>query len=110
MYVSVRDCHLPIFGSIKAGLDTIGIDAVELNYNRDRSVASLDGAEQNESLADRAAIDRFAYKCSGHKIKVTSFLLANNFGADDLESEIDWVISAVKAAGQLGMPAVRMLC
>lgn len=108
MYVSVRDCHLPMFGSVKAGLDAMGLDAVELSYNRDRSVMSLDGSSEHESLADKEAIDRFAYKCSGHKIKVTSFLLGNNFGADDLDAEIDWVISAVKTAGQLGMHAVRI--
>lgn len=108
MYVSVRDCHLPMFGSVKAGLDAMGLDAVELSFDRDRSVMSLDGSTERESLADKAAMDKFAYKCSGHKIKVTSFLLSNNFGTDDLDAEVDWVISAVKTAGYLGIPAVRI--
>jgi len=108
VYVSVRDCHLPgVFGSIKAGLAGMGLDAVELTYNRDKSVGSLDGGA-NESLATKSAVDAFAYKCNGLKIKPTSFLLANNFGADDIDGEIEWVISAVKAAGQLGMHAVRI--
>ncbi len=108
MYVSVRDCHLPgVFGSIRAGLAAMGLDAVELNYNRDKSVASLDGGA-NESLATKAAVDAFAYKCNGLKIKPTAFLLANNFGAEDTEGELDYVISAVRAGAQLGMKAVRI--
>ncbi|MCX8053154.1 MAG: sugar phosphate isomerase/epimerase [Armatimonadetes bacterium] len=108
MYVSVRDCHLPgVFGSVKAGLAAMGLDAVELAYNRDKSVTSLDGSA-NELLATEAAVDAFAYKCDGLKIKPSCLLLANNFGADDIEGELDYVISAVKAAGRLGIKAVRI--
>lgn len=111
MYVAVRDVHLPgVFGTIKAGLDAMGIDAVELTYERDRSTPSLDTAiaGAKESLADKDAINHFAYKCKGLKIKPSSFILSNNFGADDIKAELDWVISAVRAAGQLGIKAVRI--
>lgn len=88
----------------------MGINAVELVYNRDRSVPSLDinypGAK--ESLADKHLIDRFAYKSKGLGIQTSAFILSNNFGADDLKAELEWVISAVKAAGQLGIKAVRI--
>ena len=111
MHVAVRDVHLPgVFGTIKAGLDAMGIEAVELNYERDRSVVSLDTAVAGakESLADQHAIDHFAYKCKGLKIRPSSLLLNNNFGADDIKAELDWVISAVRAAGQLGIKAIRI--
>lgn len=108
MYVSVRDGHLPrVFGTIKAGLDAMGIDAVELNYDRDRTVPSLDSSGR-ESLADKTSIEHFAYKCAGLKIKPSALLLANNFGAADLQGELDWVISAVRAAAQLKVKAVRI--
>ncbi len=108
MYVSVRDCHLPMFGSVKAGLQAMGLDAVELSYDRDKSVMTIDGSTQKESLADKAAIEAFAYKCAGNKIRPVAFLLANNFGAEDLNAELEWVIGAIKTAGQLKMPAVRI--
>jgi len=108
MYVSVRDGHLPgVFGTIKAGLDAMGIDAVELHYDRDRTVASLDSSGR-ESLADKTSIEQFAYKCAGLKIKPSALLLSNNFGADDLQGELDWVISAVRAAAQINIRAVRI--
>lgn len=108
MYVSVRDGHpAAVFGTIKAGLDAMGIDAVELNYDRNRTVPSLDSAGR-ESLADKTAIEHFAYKCAGLKIKPSALLLSNDFGADDLAGELDWVVSAVKAAAQLRIKAIRI--
>lgn len=109
MYISVRDGHLPgVFGTIKAGLDAMGIDAIELEYDRSRTVYSLDTAGARESLADKAAIEAYGYKCTGLKCRIAAILLHNNFGAQDLDAEIDWVISGVKAAGQLGVKAMRI--
>ncbi len=110
MYISVRDVHLPpVFGSIKAGLEAMGINSVELNYGRDRTVASLDATNgAQESLADKAAIEAYAYKCKGLNIKVSSLLMSNNFGNPDLDAEIDWTISAINAAARLGAKVVRI--
>lgn len=110
MFIAVRDCHLPpVFGSIKAGLDAMGIDAVELEYFRDRTVMSLDApGGGRESLADDASIEAFAYRCAGMKIRVSALLLHNNFGNPDIEDEIEWVISSIKAAARLGAGAVRI--
>lgn len=110
MYVSVRDVHpLGVFGNIHVGLDAMGIDAVELNYDRDRTVPSLDSLTgARESLADPTSIEHYAYMARGYRIKPSALLLANNFGADDLQGELDYVISAVKAAAQLGIKAIRI--
>lgn len=111
MYVAVRDGHpASVFGTIKAGLDAMRIDAVELSYSRDRSVGSLDSnvPGAHESLANKAAIEQFAYKCKGLKIRPSALILSNDFGASDLKAELDWVVSAVRAAGQLGMKAIRI--
>jgi len=110
MYVSVRDVHLPgVFGHIHAGLDAMGIDSVELNYERDKTVLSLDSRTgARESLADDTAIEQYAYKARGFRVKPCALLLSNNFGAQDLQGELDWVVSGVKAAGRLGIKAVRI--
>lgn len=110
MYVSVRDVHpMGVFGNIHVGLDAMGIDSVELNYERDRTVPSLDSRTgARESLADETAIEHYAYMARGYRIKPCALLLANNFGAEDLQGELDYVISALKAAGQLGIKAVRI--
>lgn len=110
MYISVRECHpLDVFGSIEAGLDAMGLDAVEMEYFRDRSVFSLDATDRAKvSLADERSIDAFAEQCSRLGIRVSALLMHNNFGAEDIDGEIDWVISYIKAAGRLGVKAVRI--
>ena len=110
MYVSVRECHLPgLFGSIKAGLDAIGLDSVELEYFEDKTVFSIDSTTgAKDLLADDAAIDAFAKKCAALNVRVSALLLHNDFGAPDLQGQIDYVISAAKTAAKLGVKSIRV--
>ena len=110
MYISVRECHLPpLFGSIKSGLAAVGLDAVELEYFTDRTVYALDAeGGAKVSIADQAALEAYARKREELGIKVSALLLHNNFGAENLDDEIDWVISAVRATAKLGGNAMRI--
>lgn len=111
MYVSIRECHLPgVFGSIKAGLDAIGLNSVELEYFGDRSVFSIDSTTGEKTVLadDGAAIEALKKKCADLNVKISALLLHNNFGKPDLQGEIDYVISAVKTAAKLGVKAVRI--
>lgn len=108
MYISVRDAHLPgPFGSIHAGLKAMGIEHVELNYSKDKTVPSVD-SDGRESLADPTAIEQYLYKAHGYGVKPCSLLLANNFGSEDLQGEIDYVIYALQAAAQMEIKAIRI--
>lgn len=87
----------------------MGIDAVELEYFRDHTVYSVDSAQgEKASLADGAAIDAFAAKCAALNVRVSALLLHNNFAANDLDAELRWVISAVRAAAAIGTNAMRI--
>ena len=110
MYISIRECHLlDAFGGIKPGLDAMGIDAVELEYFRDRTVFSLDATDGSKtSLASDADISAFADDCARLGVRVSALLLHNNFAAEDVEAELDWVISCIRAASKLGVKAVRI--
>ncbi len=110
MYVSIRECHLPgIFGSIKAGLDYLGLDCFELEYLHDKTVIGVDTeAGAKVSMATDAEVDAYGAKCRNLGVRVSAILLHNNFGAADLDAEIDWVISAAKAARRLGAKAMRI--
>lgn len=109
MYISVRDCHpLAVFGTIKAGLDAMGIDAVELEYFRDRTVFSVDVSGTRVPLVHHSAIEEFKQKCSELDVRVSALLLHNNFATKDLDQEIDWVISCIRTADRLGVKAVRI--
>ena len=110
MYVSIRECHLPgLFGTIKAGLGYLGLDCFELEYLHDKTVIGVDtqgGAKV--SLATDADIDAYAKKCKDLGVRVSAILLHNNFGAADLDAELDWVISGAKAGAKLGAKAMRI--
>lgn len=109
MYISVRDCQpLAVFGTIKTGLDAMGINAVELEYFRDRTVFSLDVSGTRVSLAHHSDIEELRRKCSELDVKISALLLHNNFGTEELDQEIDWVISCIRTADRLGVNAVRI--
>ena len=110
MYISVREYGLSnVFGSIKAALDAMRIDSVELEYFRDCAVMSPDSTDgARDSLADAGAIDAFAKKCAGLNLRVSALLMHNNFAAEDLDAEIEWAVSCIEAAAQLGLKSVRI--
>lgn len=110
MIISIREAHLPgLFGTIKDGLKFLDLEYFELEYLHDRTAIGVDtpgGAKV--SLATDADIAAYAAKCREHGVKVSALLLHNNFGAADLDAEIDWVISSVRAAAALGAKTMRI--
>lgn len=111
MYASIREhMLLAAFPTIRQGLDELGLKAVELVYNRDSTVCSILGenSEPHITLDSSSGVDRILKELYPFGGKVTALLLSNNFGTKDLDAEIDWVISAVRAAERLGAPAIRV--
>lgn len=111
MYPSVRDDILTMaFVSLKQGLDTLGFDAVELNFDRDNSVQAIhpEGGIVRFKLDTPSALDEFRRHLVSNGIRVSALLMANNFGSEDLDGEIGWVTAAIKAASALGIPVVRI--
>jgi len=110
MYPSARD-HIILAGwhSIKEGLDALGFDAVELEFDRNCSVRRI-GASGDERirLDTPQGIDTLRKQLSENGIRVPAFLMANNYANSDLDFEIDWTIAAIRAADALGIPAVRI--
>ena len=111
MYISVRGEHILMkaFGSLKAGMDAMGLKNVELEYFRDRSVLSLSGSnDEIIPLATEPDVAAFNRHCNELGYKVCALLMHNNFAAEDIDAELDWVISCIKTADQIGAKAVRI--
>lgn len=109
MYISIRDgivMHAK-YPSLAQGLRELGVQAVELNYGRDREVTALDASEQRR-LDSPEAVRRYKEHLDEHGVRPSAFLLATNFNQPHLEAEVGWVIGAVRAAHMLGMAAVRV--
>ena len=111
MYPSARD-HIVLCGwpSLKEGLTALGIDAVEMEFRPDRTVFAIDpkpGAERFQ-LDEAQGLEAFRRQLTDNNVQVCAFLMSNNFASDDLDGEIAWTVAAIKAADELGVPAVRI--
>jgi sugar phosphate isomerase/epimerase len=108
MDVAVRDdtARAAGFGTLLAALRAMGINSIELSYAVDRSVASLTD-DRRMPLATAADYAAYRSHLEENGVTVSALLLANNFGAADIEPEIAWCVDGIRAAEALGAPAVR---
>lgn len=110
MYASVRDDILFVggFTSIAEGLEELGFDAVELDVNRDCTVHPILPGDSRPDISTDEGIEQLRSQLEKANVRVAAFLLSNNFGVEDLDGEIDWVVKTIRAAAKLGVPAVRI--
>jgi sugar phosphate isomerase/epimerase len=110
MQVGIRDdmVFAAGFDTLGAGLKALGVDAVELVFARDGSVRSLAAAGQSVDLDTAAGREALREQCSTAGVSVAALMLANNFNAEDVAAEVDWVCRAADAARALGVRALRV--
>jgi len=109
MLVSTRECMpLTVFGGIKAGMDAMGIDQVELELFHDNTLYSLTAGDSRLPVGCEAEIEAYAQHLADNHIKCCAILLHNNFAADDIDAEVDWVSWAVRVTAMLGANAIRI--
>jgi sugar phosphate isomerase/epimerase len=112
MYAGVRDWVLLYAGyeSVGAGLSDLAVPGIELEFDREGTVLSLDPEAGNSrvSLLEDAGLEAILRQRDALGVRISAFLLANDFGHEDRASEIDWVVSAARSAHALGVPAVRI--
>lgn len=112
MYVSIRDDVLLSTGfeDIAQGLGFYGIHGVELAVNREHRVNALTSAGSDRYLYLNRDEDvaRLGEQSRQTGVRITAFMLPNNFNADDIETELAWIVRVVQVAARLGVPAVRI--
>lgn len=112
MYVSIRDSIAMEggFDSLHEALTYFDLKGVEMHMNRDYSIAALQASPEMPKLyLDRdEGLDALERQTKGSGVRVSAFLLSNDFNAKDIEKELDWVTRSVEAAEKLGIPAVRI--
>jgi sugar phosphate isomerase/epimerase len=110
MIVSIRDGTLMAggFKSLKEGLDTVGLNAAEIEFKHDLTVMGLTSDSANVTLDGPDAIAEYDRRMDEGGVRVSALMLANNFNAADLDAELAWVEKAVRTAQRLGCSAVRI--
>ena len=109
MYISVCSGIVTHAGyaTLGEGLKDLGLKAVELRYDRDRTVASPDKPEPSP-LDSPDAIKRYEGQLATHGIRPSALLLGTDFNQADVDAEVAWVVSAVRAAQAFGLKAIRV--
>ncbi|MBD3174687.1 MAG: TIM barrel protein [Armatimonadia bacterium] len=112
MYAAIRDGVLLHAGykTIGEGLRELDIQGIELAIDRDMTVHAIDPAENGDrlDLSRPEGIDALRSQCRMYKARICALLMANNFGADDVDFEVQWTVDTAKAAAVLGVPVVRI--
>lgn len=109
MVVSIRDAIAQhAFGSVAEGLKALGLDAVELHVQRDLTVTALGDARQRHDLRTLDGVRALEREAAQLSVRITAFLLANDFGKPDANEQVAWMAQTVRIAQQLGVPAVRV--
>jgi len=111
MYASVRDAiALQGWPSIVEALQALGMDAVELEMDRQMQIRLVqnDGGQTHTTLDSKQAVDAYAMHLAHNSVRASAILLHNDFNRPDVEAEVRWVIDVVTAAAYLAIPAVRI--
>jgi len=89
------------------GMRHLGVEAVEIQLDRDFKVCAMDSMDTLTLDTDTAAKD-YRKHLEGLGIKPWCFLTACDFSAGDQESNIQWVVRALELADSIGMPVIRI--
>ena len=112
MYVSIRDDTLLAtgFDDIADGLKYYGIQGVELAVKRDFQVRSVNPGGGNAflDLSDCIDVAELVMGAEEAEVRISGFLLANDFNATDRKKELDWIVHVVEVAAKLSVPVVRI--
>ncbi|MCS7253174.1 MAG: sugar phosphate isomerase/epimerase family protein [Armatimonadota bacterium] len=110
MFVSVRDSVVMHAGYEKLidGLRDIDVWAVELNIDRQLRVASLTEPGKLVSIVADEEVEAYKEELERNGVRVSALLLSNNFGVEDIEAELNWIVEAIRRAHKLGCIAVRI--
>ena len=112
MYVSIRDVIAleTGFDSLHEALTYYDLDAVEVNVKRDFSLTALQPTHDEPRIfidSDKG-VDTLERQTKGSGIRISAFLVSNDFNTEAIDKELDWVTRVVEVAGKLGIPTVRV--
>ena len=113
MYVSIRDFgaievsgFIGKKGDIAEAMKYLRLDAVELEYFSDGSVYSLKGKDKvNLEKGGQKLLEE---ELSGNDLKISSFLMHNNFADEDMKKQVDWIIRCIKMAEYFKVGSIRI--
>ena len=112
MYLSIRDeiVFAAGYSTLAEGLRDLHIRGIELFVLRDNTVPAIEPTDDRKrlSLSKPGDLAELRRQADANRITIAALCMGNNFNADDKLEEIAWAVGTVKAAAELGVPAVRI--
>ncbi|MEM1569237.1 MAG: sugar phosphate isomerase/epimerase family protein [Candidatus Bathyarchaeia archaeon] len=114
MFLSIRDFTVKWVGydTVFDGLKDLGIPSFELFVSRELKVESyLDMGYVTElgfDVSSKESRESLKRKLREAELSVCAILVENDFSSEDLDREVDYVLSAVKVASELEVDVVRI--
>jgi len=112
MYLSIRDEIVFAAGykTLAEGLRDLNIPGVELFVLRDDTVPAIAPAEDRARLDLTLAsdVEELRRQAEENGVTIAALCMGNNFNAEDKTKEVDWAVRTVRAAADLGIPAIRI--
>ncbi len=104
-----RDQHLKTAGQADswACAKALGAEGIEVNVDIDMGCPNLVAPSGQYSLATEASVQALKSDAAKNQCRITA-LVMNNRLDERLEQELEWAGKLVKAAGQLGVKAIRI--
>jgi sugar phosphate isomerase/epimerase len=111
MFAAVRDRVITNAGYSSAieGLRDVDVSAVDLSVPRGCVVPGLAaGWEPSLDLTTDEGLAALVDEARGEDVSVCGLLLPTDFGREDVENEIAWVVQATEIARALDCPVIRI--
>lgn len=112
MYAAVRDGVLlhAGYGTVAEGLADLGVCGLEVDIARDMTVCAIDpsAGPGRLDLSKPSGVEALRSQCEQHGVRICAFLMANDFGAEDVDFEVRWTVDTAQVAAALGIPTVRI--
>jgi len=117
MYISVRDFvvrevakALGNENRLAKTLKYLGVNAIELEYFSDGRYYLLEPEEgqDNRGLIKKERCELLRTQLLRHGIRISAFLMHNNFGDTNMTRQIEWIIRCIEAAEYFKVKAVRI--
>lgn len=115
MHLSIRDEIVFAAGyeTLGEGLRDLGIRAVELWVKRDDTVPAIAPERDPEhrtrlDITSPADLDELHGQARAEGVHIAALCMGNNFNAENKPAEYAWAVRAVRAAHELGAPALRI--
>lgn len=106
MFVAIRDVLIKNIGfhNVFEGLKWLGVNNIELALNKELKAIAF----SDVNLGDSSLLNEFVSKLKESGVSVCAILLGNDFGSENVKSEIEYVRRGVEVAKRLKVKVVRV--